>query len=280
MKSDAIKEFYTVNGKLTSVADLSIYERLTKPPIYETVRIINGVPIHLEDHLNRMFKSAKLTNLNLGATEDEIRAGIKEIILKNNIDRENLRLYSGEAEGLGIVFMVVCVESTYPSKEDYENGIKTILYNYERDNPNAKVLFSSFKEDVAKAMKENSAFEALLVRKDGCVSEGSRSNTFFLSGETLYTAPKEEVLLGTIRKYVFQIAESLNIKIVEESINVEDIKKLEGAIMTGTGVDILPISDIGDIKLNSANNNIIKELIKGYNKLVDEYIEKNKDLWR
>lgn len=280
MKSDAIKKYYSVNGKLTSVDDVTVFERITKPPIYETVRVINGVPIHLEDHLGRMFRSANLTNRALGATEEEIRSAIKEVILKNNIDRENLRLYSGEADGLGTAFLVVCVESTYPYPDDYENGIKTILYEYERDNPNAKVLFSTFKEDVAKKMKEASAFEALLVRKDGFISEGSRSNVFFLKGDTLYTAPKEEVLLGTIRKYVFKVAETLNIKIIEESINLEDIKKLDGAVMTGTGVDILPISEVDNYKLNSGRNEIIKELIKAYDKLVQNYIEKNKDLWK
>jgi len=280
MKPDVINKFYMVNGKLTSVDDLTIFERITKPPIYEIIRVIGGVPIYLEDHLSRILESAHIINHDIGATENEIKIEIKETIIKNELDRGNIKLLSGEAEGLGSVFIVFCVESFYPPKEYYEDGINTILYEYERDNPNAKVLVTSFKEDVAKKMKEKQAFEALLVRKDGYIPEGSRSNIFFVKGEKLYTAPKDEILLGITRKHLFKIANNLNIKIVEESIHVDDIVKLDGAFMTGTSVNILPIARIDDIELGSVNNKIITELNKAYDNMMYEYVEKNKDLWQ
>lgn len=279
MKPEVINNFYMVNGKLTSVDDLTIFEKISKPPIYEIIRVIGGVPIYLEDHLSRMFESSNITNHEIGATEEEIKISIKETIITNKLDRGNIKLLSGEAQEKS-VFIVFCVESFYPPKEYYENGINTILYEYERDNPNAKVLVSSFKEDVAKKMKEKEAFEALLVRKDGYIPEGSRSNIFFVKGEKLYTAPKDEILLGITRKHLFKIANNLNIKIVEESIHVDDIRKLDGAFMTGTSVSILPIARIDNIELDSVNNKIITELNKAYDNMMYEYVEKNKDVWQ
>src|SRR5690606_31821955 len=128
---------------------------------------------------------------------------------------------------------------------------------YERDNPNAKVLVTSFKEDVAKALKEKEAFEALLVNKSGYIPEGSRSNMFFVKGDKVYTAKASEVLIGITRKYIFNVCDKLNIKIVEESIHVDDLDKLDGAFMSGTSVNVLPISSIDNIKLDSVNNRII-----------------------
>ncbi len=278
MKAEVIKDFYVVNGDLISSNDLTLFEGISKPPIYEIIRIIDGVPIYLEDHLNRMYESAKLTGIDL-ISEGDIKSYIKETILNNKLQKGNIKLLCGESDGKNY-FSVFCVESFYPPKEYYENGIKTILYKYERDNPNAKVLHTSFKEDVAKTMKENGAFEALLVRNDGYIPEGSRSNIFFVKGEKLYTAPKEEILLGITRKHLFKIAEKLGITIIEESIHVDDLKKIEGAFMTGTSVNILPISEIDDIKLNSVNNKIIKTLNQAYDNMIIEYIEKNKEVWK
>lgn len=280
MKSEAIKEFYMINDKLAMVNNLTIFEKITKPSVYEVIRIIGGIPLFLEDHLRRMFDSAHIINHNIALTEKEIRASIKEIILKNNIDRSNIKLLSSEVEGMGSVFMIYCVESFYPPIEYYTKGISTILFHYERENPNAKVLVSSFKEDVSNAMMEKNAFEAILVRKDGYIPEGSKSNIFFVKNDQIYTAPKEEILLGITRKHLFEIADKLNVKIIEQSIHVDDIEKLEGAFITGTSVNILPISKIDNTYINSVNNKIIKELNEAYNDLINEYIEKNKLVWQ
>lgn len=279
MKPEAIKDYYIVNGKIKSVKDLDIFSKIIKPPIYEVIRVIDGVPVYLEDHLSRMRESANIVNKDLGISEKEIREDIKAVILRNNISNLNIKLLWAEASELGNVFIVYCVESFYPPEDYYTNGIKTILYTHERDNPNAKVLVTSFKEDVTKAMTMNDAFEALLVSKDGYITEGSRSNIFFVKDEIIYTAPKEEILLGITRKHLFIIANILNIKIIEKSIHKDDINDLDGAIMTGTSVNMLPIAKIDNIKLGSVDNKIIREVNNLYIKLTNEYIAINKDNW-
>lgn len=280
MKAEAIMDFYVVNGEVQSTGDQTIFQKISKPPIYEIIRVIDGVPIYLEDHLGRMFESAKLLGKSMDVSESYIREYIKMVIKNNKIDMNNIKLLWGEADKVGEVFMVYSVESFYPPKEYYDNGIKTILYNHERDNPNAKVQVSSFKDDVAKKMKDADAFEALLVRDDGYIPEGSRSNIFFVKEDSLYTAPKDEILLGITRKHMFKIADMLNIKIVEESIHTEDLNKIDGAFITGTSINMLPISIIDNVEINSAKNKIIGELNKVYMDLIRGYIEKNKDLWK
>ncbi|NLV88741.1 MAG: aminotransferase class IV [Tissierellia bacterium] len=280
MKKEAILDYMLVNGQVQKTEETNIFQMIEKPPIYEVIRIIDGVPLFFQDHLNRMYDSANLIDFQIPREEKEIREDIRTLILKNKVDRLNVKLLAADVDHMGKVFLVYNIESFYPSKEYYIKGIHTTLFYYERDNPNAKVLVTSFKEDVAKALKEKEAFEALLVNKSGYIPEGSRSNMFFVKGDKVYTAKASEVLIGITRKYIFNVCDKLNIKIVEESIHVDDLDKLDGAFMSGTSVNVLPISSIDNIKLDSVNNRIISEINRAYIGEMNKYILSHKDEWR
>ncbi len=279
MKSEAIKEFYMVNGQLESTTNIEFFEKVKKPPIYEVIRVIDGIPLFLEDHLNRMRQSAHIVDYKIERADKDIEEDIKKLILQNQIENLNIKLLCTDIEGMGQIFLVYFIESFYPPLEYYKEGIHTILFQYERENPNAKVLVTSFKEGVARKLKEEKAFEALLVSKDGYIPEGSRSNMFFVKGEKMYTAPKGDVLLGITRQHIFEVCEMLNVKVVEENIHVEDLDKLDGAFMSGTSVNVLPISTIDNIKLDSVHNKIIKEVNNGYVNKMKEYIKNKKGQW-
>lgn len=277
MKAEAVKDYLIINGKIKRTKEVDIFEKIDKPSIYEVIRIIDGVPLFLEEHLDRMFFSAKLINYDIEKDRKEIEEEIKALIFKNKVERLNIKLLSSETEKEEKVFLVYFIESFYPPKDYYTNGIHTILFDYERNNPNAKVLFSSFKDEVSKEIKKQGAFEALLVNKSGYILEGSRSNTFFVKDNKVYTAKPKDVLLGITRKHIFKVCKKLNIEIIEESIHTEDLNKLEGAFMTGTSVNVLPISTIGKINLNSINNKLIKEINNYYVKQMENYILKHKN---
>ncbi|MDR7857746.1 aminotransferase class IV [Tissierella sp.] len=272
MRPEAIRDYFIVNGKLESTEKKDIFNRIEKPPIYEVIRSVDGVPLFLEDHLKRMFDSANIIGYDLDKDEEEISQDIQRLIQKNNVENLNIKLLSTEIEGIGKIFLIYNIESFYPPVEYYEKGIHTILFHHERSNPNAKVLFTSFKEDVAKALKEKNAFEALLVSKSGYIPEGSRSNMFFVKGDKVYTAKGTEVLIGITRKHIFSVCDKLNIKLVEESIHMDDLNKLDGGFMSGTSVNVLPISTIDGIELDSINNHIIKEINKEYLNQIKNYI--------
>lgn len=273
MKPEAIKDYFLVNGQVESTINIEIFERIKNPPIYEVVRVINKVPLFLEDHLDRMRKSANIVDYHIERKDKEIEEDIRELINRNGIENLNVKLLCTDIEGMGQVFLAYFIKSFYPPKEFYKEGIHTILFHYERENPNAKIQMASFREEVARELEKNNAFEALLVNKDGYIPEGSRSNMFFVKGDRIYTAPKGDVLLGITRKYILQVCEELNIKIIEENIHMGDLKKLDGAFMSGTSVNVLPISSVDDIKLDSVNNRIIKEVNNLYVNKMKAYIE-------
>lgn len=279
LKAEAIKDYIIVNGKIKSVKESNIFNKIKKPFIYEVIRIIEGVPLFLEEHLSRIYDSAELINYTIDVEKEKIREYIKKLILKNNIKSLNIKILLGENTKGEKIFLIYFINSFYPPRNYYTKGIHTILWNYERNNPNAKVDSSSLKVKIAKELMEEKAFEALLVNDLGYILEGSKSNIFFVKNNKVYTAKSKDVLLGITRKYIFKVCEKLNIEIKEESISKEDLNKLEGAFITGTSVNVLPISTVNEIQLNSTNNRIIKEINNSYIIEMENYILKNQHKW-
>lgn len=272
MKAETVEKFYIVNGRLKSTKDIEIFKKIEKPPIYEVLRVIDGIPLFLEDHLNRMILSSNVVDYKIERTIKEIEEDIKLLILKNQIKNQNIKLLCTDIKEVGQVFLIYFIKSFYPSEEYYKEGVGTILFNYERTNPNAKVQMTEFREKVAKELEEKEAFEAMLVNKEGYILEGSRSNMFFVKGDKIYTGSKKDVLLGITRKHILEVCDKLNIKVIEENIHVEDLDKVQGAFMSGTSVNVLPISNVDDIKFDSVNNKIIKAVNNGYVNSMKEYI--------
>lgn len=278
MKREATNKFFKLNDNIMETKEEQIFQEIVKPSIYEVIRVIDGVPIFLDDHLERMFTSAKIIGYEIEYGKAEIKNSIKEVILKNGAKNQNIKLL-GSTVNNEEVFLVYFLDSFYPPKEYYRNGIKTILYEHQRDNPNAKVQKDDFRNNVKLAMEEKGAFEALLVNSGGYIPEGSRSNMFFVKDGRIYTAPSNQVLLGITRKYIFSIAKILDIDIIEESIHKDDIEKLEGAFMSGTSVGVLPITRIDNKIIESTDNEIINKLNESYNELMENFIKENKNHW-
>lgn len=279
MKVEAIGDSLVINGELQKIENTKVFKKIEKTPIYEVIRIIDGIPLFFEEHIDRMKQSANIIGENINRDIDDIKKDIKSLIVKNNIQNENIKLISTEIEEFGKVFLVYQIKSFYPPKKYYTEGIHTILIDYERTNPNAKVLFTSFKEEVKNKLEKENAFEVLLVNKSRNIVEGSRSNIFFVLKDKVYTAKGRDVLLGITRSHIFNVCEKLNINIIEEDINVDDIAKIDGAFMTGTSVNVLPISTIDSLKLDSVYNKIIVEINNLYINEMENYILKSKYKW-
>ena len=145
MKNEAIKQYYIVNGSLKPISDYQPFQKVQEPIIYEVIRVIEGVPLFLEDHLERMRKSAELLNIRIHREDEEIETDIRRLIKENREENLNVKLlYSNGGESP--LLFAYFIKSFYPPEEYYKEGIHTILYKHERENPNAKVQQSSFRE--------------------------------------------------------------------------------------------------------------------------------------
>ncbi|WP_242851711.1 aminotransferase class IV [Caloranaerobacter sp. TR13] len=280
MSNDLYLGFCIINDKVCLTEKVSISDLINSPSIYEVIRVIDGIPLYVEEHLLRMRESAELLGFRIKKSDDEILNEIKKLITVNEFPNLNIKLVFSNLNKSNQLFLAYFIKSYYPEKEVYEKGIHTILFNVVRENPNAKIVNTKFKERVKKELEDKNAFEALLVNEEGYITEGSRSNIFFVIDDKVYTAPEGEVLQGVTRKRILKVSKEIGIEIIKKHIHIDELKNLDGAFMTGTSVNILPIRTINEIELDSVNNKIIKELSIGYINDMQKYIESRKNYSR
>ncbi|GKT16952.1 Aminotransferase class IV like protein, partial [Aduncisulcus paluster] len=92
------------------------------------------------------------------------------------------------------------VKSHYPDKSVYASGVQTEILKSERANPTAKIYHDTLIETVNVLREETGVFEVLLSDRNGCLTEGSRSNLFFVKGDCVYSAPEDDILHGITRE--------------------------------------------------------------------------------
>jgi branched-chain amino acid aminotransferase len=167
------------------------------------------------------------------------------------------------------------IRSEYPGPEVYQHGIHVILYQGEREQPNLKTLKGSFRDKVRHAKAQAGAYEALLLDENGFITEGTRSNIFFIKGGVIYTPPADTVLLGVTRHQVLNICHQAKLPVEEKKLHVDDLPSLDAAFITGTTVDVLPIGTIGKNRIPSTTDAILKCIIESFNKTLKKYIEQH-----
>jgi branched-chain amino acid aminotransferase len=237
--------------------------------IYEVVRVINGIPLFLEDHLKRFYHSAWLLHLQIPLTGPEVRSALIRLIESNGIGEGNIRFsYCFRPCGR---FQAFFIPHSYPTAAMVSSGVNCGLYQAFRHDPNVKAVQAGIRQGADKLMAENGWFEVLLVNENGRISEGSRSNVFFVKDGALITAPDEEILPGITRKKVIELAIQNGVPVKYESIKTTDLLAIESVFLSGTSPKVLPVKRIGDLVF-FIDNPLMHKLVEGYNDLIEKYI--------
>lgn len=271
MKVEAINKFYLRNKDICEVKDFIDDNSDKGNIIYEVFRIEGGTAIFLKDHTERLKRSFALLNMDMPFSLEEFNNSISKVIKANYYILGNMKMtYNILNKELKIFY----IPHKYPSIEDYDDGVKTILYHGERENPNIKIVNKSFRELINEELAKENAYEAILVDRNGEITEGSRSNIFFIKDSKIITAPGKAVLLGVTRSKVMVIADELNIDVIERAVQESEIKDMDAMFISGSLAKILPIAYVDNMK-KDAHNIIIRNIINRYNEMVDECISKN-----
>ena len=238
--------------------------------MYEVIRIISGKPIFLKDHFHRLNNSAIQIGEQIWYRFELIKDQIEKLIQINDVQNGNLKLVF-HIDGKDKNFFAYFIKHYYPQPEQYIKGVRTIVHQAERPIPNAKVYNHSLRSKTNDMIKDAEIFEVLLLNSTGNLTEGSKSNLFFVKNNELYTAKDSDVLNGIVRSKVLEIAEELQIPIHKLSIKYDDLAKYDAAFLTGTSLTILPIRKI-NLTNYSPSHEIIKSLSENYKKIISDYL--------
>jgi len=240
--------------------------------IYEVMRIIDGKALFFKEHYERLINSAQMLSFDLWIDKNEIIRQMDELASINKVLNGNIEIIYNIAEDGAKTFLCLFIEDHYPTPEMLKNGVPSELYYGERENPNAKIVNLDLRQRTNKQITEEKLYEVLLVDRNGYITEGSRSNVFFIKGETVYTTPVSEVLPGITRLKVFQMCEKNNIPLKEIPIKADDIGNYEAAFYTGTSPNVLPISRIGNINYNPQLA-LMQKMVSLFDVLIEEHLK-------
>ncbi len=126
---------------------------------------------------------------------------------ENHFKDGNIRICLQRSKGPDPDLLCYFVPWIYPDECTYKRGVQLVSYAHERPNPGIKKWDDRFRSNVKKKIiDKHGVYEALLLNKQGEITEGSRSNIFFIDASNrLITPPEKSILPGITRKYVVQI---------------------------------------------------------------------------
>ncbi len=249
-----------LNGEVVGIGDIKRLVEHHYIGIYEVIRVKNKEPIFLKEHFDRLLESVRLAKIDFELDYNKFHEQIFMLIKENNIENCNIRIHFDSIPE-NIIYMFF-IKSNYPSENFYKEGIRVFSLDKQRENPNIKKNSAEYRDEIDLLLEKNDAFEAVLVNEDKTISEGSKSNIFFVYKNMLITAEDDDVLLGVTRSKVIELAEKNDIKVVKRQILLSEISNFDAAFLTGTSINILPITDFDRIIFDSCNNSIVKTLTK------------------
>lgn len=235
---------------------------LDMPSVYEVVRVTDGRPVFLEEHYSRLEKSLAAMGRVPEFSCEELRECIADLVSESGIKDHNIKI-EADVEGFSRLYLS---PTHYPEPELYETGVKTDLFRGERRSPNIKMMDRELREATDEVIRKGGLYEVLLVDRNGQITEGSRSNVFFIKDGEVFTAPAEKVLLGVTRSKIIEIIRAMGVAIHEEAVDAGDIGSFDAAFISGTSPKVLPIASAGETSFD-VNEPILRKIMEKY----DEY---------
>ena len=225
---------------------------------FEALRTYHRQPFHLEEHLNRLYRSAELIELDIPWSRAFITQLVHEIIARNAYEHASIRLFvtGGETEDsilpIGKPTLAVLITPLGErNMERFAQGYKVITTPLQRSTPEAKT--TSYLEAI-RALKEatrHDAVDALFVNAQGHVLEATRSNFFVFHGDTLIT-PHDGVLMGITRNVVLELAHGF-FTIEERPILLAELPLVDEAFITSSSKEIMPVVRIDDLVIGNGS---------------------------
>ena len=280
-------EFFKRNEAKISVFDSGF---LLGDGIWEGIRFHQSVLIHIEEHLDRLYESAKGISLHIGFEKEYIMNEINKTLTKNNMkDDVHIRLvvsrgnkitpYQNPNANVGPINFVIIPEYKKADSNTYKNGIKigrvkNIRPNNEILNPQYNTL-SKLNCILASIEANKLGYdEGIMNDMHGFISTCNSTNLFFIKNSEIITSKGKYCLNGITRSKTIKVCKENNIPCYEKNFTFKDIEDCQEAFVTGTFGGIVPVSILENKSLHSIDRKSLTNKIKKlYLKDIENYIK-------
>jgi len=276
-----------INGKFYKRKDakISVFDSSTLlgDGIWDSLRYHNNNFIFLKEHLDRLYKDAKLIDLKIHLTRKKLSEALIKTIKINKMKTDvHLRIivsrgikstpYQSPKVTISKPTIIIIPEYKKPDIKAYKKGLKLVTVKTIRgpinvQNPQINSL-SKLNCILAciEANKKN-ADEALMFDINGNVATNNSTHFFFVKNKTVFTSTGKFCVTGITRQKIIDLCKKNKIKVKEKNFKLNEVLNADEAFCTGSFAGIVPVNQINKKKYSLKKNPITKELTNFYNNL-------------
>ena len=286
--------FININGEMfhRKEAKISVFDSgfLLGDGVWEGIRLHQSKLVFIEDHLERLYASAKGVSLDIPLSKKNIIDEINKVLDKNEMNDDiHIRLvisrgdkitpYQNPSANIGPINFVIIPEHKKTDPNTYLKGIN--IGRVSNIRPNESILNPHF-NTLSKLNCILASIEANKLGYDegimndihGNISTCNSTNLFFIKDGTVLTSTGEYCLNGITRGKAISICNHNGIQCSETNFTFEDIENCEEAFVTGTFAGIIPVSQLENRDLKSTNSNsLVNKIRMLYNEEIQKYIK-------
>ncbi len=272
-------KFYAINGKIIAaekakigLTDLALLRAFG---IFEYFRFVDGKPIFMEDHLDRLGCSANLMSLEIPFSRSELKNQILELAKVNKVVEASVHLiltggYSEDVFTPSKPNLIILVKPYMPPPlSRFQNGTKLLLWKHKREIPEVKTI--NYIVPILSLKKRAKVGASDILYHDGkYISECSRANIFMVTHDGKLVTANKGVLKGVTRKHTLEVAKNV-CKIAFREISIEEIKNAQEVFITSSSQRIMPVVQIDDCTIGNGKPGAITLQLAN---LLQSHIEK------
>ncbi len=238
----------------------------------------------LQEHTDRLFRSAHILGMPMSFDKDIINKAIKQSVSKNSLKSAYIRpmcFYGSEGMGLRAdnlkphMMIAAWHWGAYLGTDGLEKGIRIKTSSFTRHHVNITMCKAKANGNYMNSMLalqealELGFDEALLLDVDGYVTEGSGENIFIVRDNVIYTPDLTSALEGITRATIMTLADEMGYQVIEKRITRDEVYIADEAFFTGTAAEVTPIRELDGRNIGSGTRGpITEQLQSGYFELI------------
>jgi branched-chain amino acid aminotransferase len=279
-----------IGGKFVPQEDakISVFDHglLYGDGVFEGLRSYRGKVFRLNEHIRRLYESAKAIWLEIPISPEEMGDAVNEAVRVNKIDDGYIRLVVTRGAGtLGLdpnrcsnpqVIIIADAISLYP-KELYEKGLEIITVSVQRNHPAAlspRIKSLNYLNNILAKIEglQAGCIESLMLNHKGEVAECTGDNVFLVRKGVLFTPPLEAgILEGVTREAVIEVAQDADIEVRQLPLTKHDVYIGDECFLTGTAAEIVPVVKVDSRTIGTGKPGpVTRDLEKRFKKLTQE----------